>query len=107
VSTPPREGLPGLGTLACPARLVVEGQKGFANDSLPLGVSLNDAFGGETVTLAGFVTGTELSTGTPLGPTRWRVSAHELGKAIAYSPKDFVGVMDVARSICGQRAISF
>jgi hypothetical protein len=96
VSTPPREGLPGLGTLARPARLVVEGQKGFANDSLPLGVSLNDASDGETVTLAGFVTGTELSTGTPLGPTRWRVSAHELGKAIAYSPKDFVGVMDVA-----------
>ena len=40
--------------------------------------------------------GTELSAGTPLGPTRWRVSAHDLGKAIAYSPKDFVGVMDLA-----------
>jgi hypothetical protein len=96
VATPPREGLPGVGTLARPARLVVESQKGFANDPLPLSVSLNDASGGETVTLAGFATGTELSTGTQLGATRWRVSAHELGKTIAYSPKDFVGVMDVA-----------
>jgi hypothetical protein len=82
--------------LASPARLVVENQKGFANEPLPLGVSLNNAAGGEAVTLAGFATGTELSAGTPLGPTRWRVSAHDLGKAIAYSPKDFVGVMDVA-----------
>jgi hypothetical protein len=96
VSTPPREGLHGLGTLVRPARLVVESQKGFANDPLPLGVSLNDTSGGETVTLAGFATGTELSAGTPLGLTRWRVSARDLGKAIAYSPKDFVGVMDVA-----------
>ena len=96
VAAPPREGLPRVATLASPARLGVENQKGFANEPLPLGVSLKDASGGETVTLAGFATGTELSAGTPLGPTRWRVSAHDLGKAIAYSPKDFVGVMDVA-----------
>ena len=96
VATLPREGLPRVATLAGPARLVVENQKGFANEPLPLGVSLNNAAGGEAVTLAGFATGTELSAGTPLGPTRWRVSAHDLGKAIAYSPKDFVGVMDVA-----------
>ena len=96
VAAPPREGLPRVATLASPGRLVVENQKGFANEPLPLGVSLNDAAGGETATLAGFATGTELSAGTPLGPTRWRVSAHDLGKAIAYSPKDFVGVMDVA-----------
>ena len=96
VAAPPREGLPRVATLASPARLGVENQKGFANEPLPLGVSLNNAAGGETVTLAGFATGTELSAGTPLGPTRWRVSAHDLGKAIAYSPKDFVGVMDVA-----------
>ena len=96
VAAPPREGLPRVATLASPARLVVENQKGFANEPLPLGVSLNNAAGGEAVTLAGFATGTELSAGTPLGPTRWRVSAHDLGKAIAYSPKDFVGVMDVA-----------
>ena len=96
VAAPPREGLPRVATLASPARLVVENQKGFANEPLPLGVSLSDAAGGQMVTLAGFAAGTELSAGMPLGPTRWRVSASDLGKAIAYSPKDFVGVMDVA-----------
>ena len=94
VAAPLRE-LPGVVTPARPTRLVVESQTGFANDPLPLGVSLNNASGGETVTLAGFAADTELSAGTPLGSTRWRVPAHELGKAIAYSPKDFVGIMDV------------
>jgi hypothetical protein len=96
VAVAPREGLPRAGTLAGPARLVVESQKGLANEPLPLGVSLTDASGGETVILAGFAAGTEVSAGTPLGLTRWRVSAHDLGKTIAHSPKDFVGVMDVA-----------
>src|SRR5262245_44342333 len=55
--------LPGVGTSARPTRLVVESQKGFANDPLPLGVSLDNASGGETVTLVGFAAGTELSAG--------------------------------------------
>jgi hypothetical protein len=96
VAMAPREGLPRAGTLARPARLIVENQKGFANEPLPLGVSLNDASGGETVFLAGFAAGTEVSAGSPLGLTRWRVSAHDLGTAFAYSPRGFVGVMDVA-----------
>jgi hypothetical protein len=96
IATPPREGLLDVRTLLRRTRLVVESQKGFANDPLPLGVSLNYASGDETVTLAGFAKGTQLSAGKSLGPTRWRMSAHELVEAIAYSPKDFVGVMDVA-----------
>jgi hypothetical protein len=40
VATLLREGLLGAGTLARPTHLVVETQKGFANDPLPLGVSL-------------------------------------------------------------------
>jgi hypothetical protein len=95
-ATPPREGLPDVGTLLRRTRLVVESQTGSANEPLPLGVSLNYASGDETVTLAGFAKGTQLSAGKSLGPTRWRMSAHELVKAIAYSPKDFVGVMEVA-----------
>jgi hypothetical protein len=96
VAPPPREGLPRVATLARPARLVVESQKGFTNEPLPLGVSLNDASGEEAVTLVGFAAGTEVSAGTPLGLTSWRVAVHDLGKAIAYSPRDFIGVMDVA-----------
>ena len=79
-----------------PARLVVESHKGFANDPIPLGVSLNAASGSETLTLVGLANGTKLSAGSPLGLTGWQMSAREVGNVMAYAPKDFVGVMDAA-----------
>jgi hypothetical protein len=77
-------------------RLVVKGQKGFVNEPLPLGVSVNDASGGERVILAGFAIGTSLSTGTPLGLTSWQMLARDVGNAFVYAPKDFVGIMVAA-----------
>ena len=79
-----------------PARLVVESHKGFANEPIPLGVSLNAASGSETLTLVGLANGTKLSAGAPLGLTGWQMSAREVGNVMAYAPKDFVGVMDAA-----------
>jgi hypothetical protein len=81
---------------AAPVRLVVESQKGFTNDPLPLGVALNEATGSETLTLVGLANGTRLTAGAPLGLTGWQLAARDLGKAFAYAPKDFVGVMDAA-----------
>lgn len=77
-------------------RLVVESQQAFANEPLPLGVVLKDGAGGEKVVLAGLAAGTTVSAGTPLGLSAWQVSARDLGRAFAYAPKDFVGVMDAA-----------
>jgi len=77
-------------------RLVVESQRAFANEPLPLGVALNGASGGEMLILVGLAAGTKLSVGTPRGSTGWQVSARELGGTFAYAPKDFVGVMDAA-----------
>jgi hypothetical protein len=77
-------------------RLVVKGQKGFVNEPLLLGVSLNDASGGETVILAGLAIGTSLSAGTLLGLTSWQMLARDIGNAFVYAPKDFVGIMDAA-----------
>jgi hypothetical protein len=88
-----------------PARLVVESQHGFVNEAVPLGISLADASGGESLTVLGLVAGTRLSTGTPLGATVWQLSARELGSALAYAPNDFVGVMHAIidlRSASGQ-----
>ena len=80
-----------------PARLVVEAQRGFANEPIRLGVSLDGAASGEeTLTLVGLTNGTKLSAGTPLGLTGWQMSARDLGNAFAYAPRDFVGVMDAA-----------
>ena len=53
-------------TSAHQARLVVENQKGFANEPLPLGISVKDASGVETVTVAGLANDAELSLGTSL-----------------------------------------
>jgi hypothetical protein len=94
--SPLLEGMPRTGKPAQPARLVIKSQKGFVNAPLPLGVTLNHASGGETVTLAGLAPGTILSVGTPLGLSGWQVSARDLGNALAHPPKDFVGVMDAA-----------
>src|SRR5947207_9352817 len=44
-------------TSAHPAHLVVESQKGFTNEPLPLGISLDSASGGETVTVTGLADG--------------------------------------------------
>ena len=77
-------------------RLSVKNQKGFVNEPLPLGLSLNDGFGGEKVILAGLATGTSLSAGTPLGLTAWQMLAADVGNALVYAPKDFVGIMVAA-----------
>ncbi len=81
---------------ALAVRLIVEHQRAFANEPLPLGIALKDGAGGEKVTLAGLAAGTTLSAGTPLGLSAWQVAARDLGRAVAHAPKDFVGVMDAA-----------
>ena len=77
-----------------PARLVVQSGRGFANEPLPLGVSLVDASGEESLVLIGLVAGSRLSVGTPFGSTGWQLSAGSIGNAFVYAPTDFVGVMD-------------
>ena len=96
VATPLLDGLSHSAMQAQPARLVIEGHTAFANEPIPLGVSLNGGSGGEMLTLVGLATGTRLTAGAPLGPTGWQLSARDIGKAFAYAPKDFVGVMDAA-----------
>jgi hypothetical protein len=80
-----------------PARLVIEGSRAAAaNDPLPLGVSLKDPSGGETVFLSGLENGTRLTAGTPLGSKGWRISAGDLGAVMAYAPVDYIGAMHAA-----------
>jgi hypothetical protein len=79
-----------------PPRLVVESQRAFANEPLPLGISVDFSSGEETLTLVGLARGTTLTAGSPLGLTGWQLPARELGKTFAHAPKDFVGFMDAA-----------
>ena len=77
-------------------RLVVKGIRGTVNEPLPLGVSLTDVPGGDRIILAGLPIGTSLSTGTPLGLTGWQMLARDVGNALVYAPKDYVGSMVAA-----------
>jgi hypothetical protein len=77
-------------------RLIVEGRQTFANEALALGISLNGAAGSEFALLTGLANGTKLSVGGPFGSNGWRIPAQELGTAMAYAPKDFVGVMEAS-----------
>lgn len=79
-----------------PARLVVEGGRATANDPAPLGVSLKDSSGGETLFLSGLENGTRLTAGTPLGSKGWRISAGDLGSVMAYAPVNYIGAMHAA-----------
>ena len=93
-------------TSAHQPRLVVENQKGFANEPLPLGISVKDGSGVETLTVAGLAEGIELSLGTSQGLTGWLVSARDLDKTFIGTRQDFVGVMDATvtlRSPLGER----
>ena len=77
-----------------PLLLIAESRQAFTNELLPLGISLENTSGGETVTLKGLVSGVEVSVGTSLGVDGWRISAVDLDKTWVSAPEGFVGVMD-------------
>ena len=79
--------------LGSSAHLAIENQKGLTIEPLPLGISVADASGGETVTVAGLAEGTTLSLGTALGADNWLVTGADLDKTFVAAPMSFVGVM--------------
>jgi hypothetical protein len=83
-----------VATSARPARLAVESQTGFTNEPLPLGLSLENASGDETITVAGLANGFELSLGSSVEQASWLILSREVDKTFVGPPKDFVGVID-------------
>ena len=95
---PMRKSVDSLGRikpLGSPAHLAIENQKGITSEPLPLGISVADGSGGETVTVAGLAEGTELSLGTALESGNWLVPVADLDKTFVGAPMSFVGVMTV------------
>src|SRR5215831_8287490 len=79
--------------LGSAAHLAIENQKGLTIELLPLGISVADGSGGETVTVAGLAGDTDLSFGTALGAGNWLVTVADLDKTFVGVPMGFVGVM--------------
>lgn len=79
-----------------PRLIGVDARRTFTNEALALGITLNGASGSELALLSGLVSGTRLSVGNPIGANGWKLAARDLASALAYAPKDFVGVMNAA-----------
>src|SRR5262245_32048045 len=75
------------------ARLLIESPKGSANEPLQLGIALEGASGGETITVTGLASGTELSLGKILQSGAWVVADADIDKTFVGPPPDFVGTM--------------
>lgn len=81
------------------ARLVIEPQHGSINEPLPIGISLRDGSGVETVLITGLGPGTELSLGTAVADDTWMISARDLDQTFVGAPKDFRGAMTARVSL--------
>jgi hypothetical protein len=75
-------------------RLLVDQQMGFTDEPLPLGLAIRNPAGDETVTLTGLAAGTIVAPGAMLETSGWQMPGQALAAALAYPPRDFVGVME-------------
>jgi hypothetical protein len=88
-----------------PARLIVTNQRGRADEPLPLGISVEHASDGQTVTIRGLPEGSELSLGSFSASTGWTVVVGALDQTFVGAPKGFTGIIDTTislRSATGQ-----
>jgi hypothetical protein len=96
------------------SRLLVQAQKGLANEPLPLGVMVEHAPDGATVTIEGLPDGAELSLGSRTGRSGWSVAAADLERTYIGAPVDFAGVIgpiatlrSVSGTVLDRRALRF
>jgi hypothetical protein len=82
-----------------PPTLIVRNHSGIPNEPLELGVSVDPAEAGATVTLKGLPAGAKLTTGEQIGLGEWRVAAEEATNAVVIPPQDFAGDIDVAAEL--------
>jgi hypothetical protein len=85
-----------LAVAAPEPRLLVRDDRGETNDTLSVGVVIDGNRAGVGVVLSGLAPGTQLSAGSPLGISGWRLDAGQLEGLEIRPPHDFIGVMNVA-----------
>jgi hypothetical protein len=82
-----------------PARLIVANQRGRADEPLPLGISVEHASDGQTVTIRGLPEGSELSLGSLSASAGWTVVVGALDQTFVGAPNGFIGIIDTAISL--------
>ncbi|WP_291689683.1 hypothetical protein [Bradyrhizobium sp.] len=79
--------------------LMVRNQGAFVNETLSLGVSVDHADPGATVTVKGLPANARLTTGVPTSLTEWRLAADEVSTAKVIPPSEFVGTIDLSAEL--------
>jgi hypothetical protein len=79
--------------------LMVRNQGAFVNETLPLGVSVDHADSGATVTVKGLPANARLTAGVPTSLTEWRLAADEVSGAKVIPPSEFVGTVDLSAEL--------
>ena len=79
--------------------LIVRNHSGTLNEPLELGVSVEPAEAGVTVTVKGLPVGARLTTGEQMGLTEWRVAAEDAANAVVIPPQDFAGDINLSAEL--------
>jgi hypothetical protein len=69
------------------------------DDAIPLGVSVRNPDDDTILIFVGFVKGTALSIGRPLGDDTWWLYAKDLNNVMIRPPSHFVGTMDITAEL--------
>ena len=80
-------------------RLLVEAQKGLANEPLPLGVAVEHASGGEIVMIQGLPEGVDLSLGRRSDGVGWSIPVADLEQTYVGVPANFVGAIETTATL--------
>jgi hypothetical protein len=79
--------------------LVVRNHSGTLNEPLELGVSVEPAEPGVTVTIKGLPVGARLTTGEQMGLTEWRLAAEDAANAVVIPPQEFAGDINLSAEL--------
>ena len=76
-------------------RLLLRDDRGETNEILPVGIEIDGNRAGVGIVLSGLAPDSQLSTGSPLGVSGWRLDADQLEGLQIRPPRDYVGAMNL------------
>lgn len=82
-------------SVATEPHLFLRDEHGETNETLPVGIEIDGNRAGVSIVLSGLAADTQLSAGSPLGASGWRLDAADLESLEIRPPRDFVGAMNI------------
>jgi hypothetical protein len=76
-------------------RLLLRDDRGDTNEIFPVGIEIDGSRAGVEIVLSGLAPDTQLSAGSPLGISGWRLDGDQLDGLQIRPPRDYVGAMNV------------